>query len=316
MIRESEFGENRCWTCGRNFNRTAATCPYDSGYLMAVHHNSDVEDLLKDRYSIVDRVSHSRQADVYVARGESDRAPYVVKVSPIPNEAAYSEVVGFAEELKKLCHPAMCRVIEHTVLQWRFVSILEYARGNPLTAVKLPLARLLRLLEDVADGLQMAHDNGIVHGNISPSNIVWHEDQDAASISVKLCGFSPFRFRDHTQETGMAGTATSYLGYSATYSAPFPTKEPGTDIYSLACVLFEGIVGAPPYLGAHAFDTALLHRNAPVPVVTSLLPGLRGGKSLDELFQRALAKETAQRFTSMAEFRDAVKNIRTQDLGE
>lgn len=70
---------------------------------MEVHHNRDVEELLKDRYSIVDRVSHSRQADVYVARGESDRAPYVVKVSPIPNEAAYSEVVGFAEELKKLC---------------------------------------------------------------------------------------------------------------------------------------------------------------------------------------------------------------------
>jgi serine/threonine-protein kinase len=173
----------------------------------------------------------------------------------------------------------------------RFI-VMEHVKGRSLAALlsggkPLPLQESLRVGQQVASALGAAHAVGIVHRDIKPANVMVADDG-----SVKVLDFGVARMLDGTTIT----QAASVLG-TAAYMAPERAMgEPGdarADVYSLGCLLYAMLTGAPPFRAEHA--AALLHQH----VNASPRPAgdLRAGvpPELDALVADMLAKAPEDR---------------------
>ncbi|TDC14653.1 serine/threonine-protein kinase [Kribbella albertanoniae] len=156
----------------------------------------------------------------------------------------------------------------------------ELRRGSPLS-----MQAVVRIVAQTADGLLAAHHEGVVHRDIKPANLLLGEDG-----TVKIADFGIARFLDDTtddRETHDHLLGTSF--YVAPERARADPAGPAADIYSLGCVLYQLLTGAPPFLADT--PTGVLRRHVSgVPTVPS---GVEAGVGRQLL--RMLAKDPADR---------------------
>lgn len=150
--------------------------------------------------------------------------------------------------------------------------------------------RLVQIIGAVGAALDHAHERGLVHRDVKPSNIllegerVWLGDFGIAASARELGRYT----------TGAIGT----VAYMAPEQARAADVDHRTDLYALGCVAFECVTGRPPFQRADLLATMAAHTSDPVPST--------GSPSLDAFFARALAKEPDQRFQSGAELAAAL----------
>jgi glutamate transport system substrate-binding protein len=169
------------------------------------------------------------------------------------------------------------------------------ARTGPMV-----VARAVQIVSQVADALDAAHADGLIHRDVKPSNVLVatnSKESEAARDFCYLIDFGIARRLDGRGATAL--TATDALIGSIDYIAPERlTGGPGdrrVDVYALACVLYEALTGGAPFRGDHAAVMyAHVHRPAPLP--SALRPGLP--PDLDDVVARGLAKEPDARFSS------------------
>ena len=179
-------------------------------------------------------------------------------------------------------------------------DLAELLKDGPL-----PPARAVRLVEQVARALDVAHRAGLVHRDVKPSNVLVCPDSDDHTY---LIDFGIAKALDGTRLSMSGG----FVG-TAAYMAPECFVGEGdarSDVYSLGCVLFEALTGQPPFAAPHAFAYGHLHRHEP----PSRLSDLRRGvpRPLDDLVARALAKAPAERFLTTIEFGAAARSALTK----
>lgn len=167
-------------------------------------------------------------------------------------------------------------------------------------------ARAATIGERVARALDYAHQNGIVHRDIKPGNILLGEDE---TVKVADFGIAKVEGSDEITRTGtMLGTAA--------YVSPEQLRgrylDGTSDQYSLACVLYEALTGRQPFEGDSAVATATQRLEIDPATPSSLREDLPPG--LDDVLLRALAPEPEDRFPSAAAFADALSPY-TQDGG-
>lgn len=153
----------------------------------------------------------------------------------------------------------------------------------------------------VGEAASYAHSQGVIHGNIKPSNIYLHEGRH-----ILLGDFG--RLWDIGQmDMTHAGPGVEAVAYMA----PEATEKAGdqrSDIYSLGAVLFAGLTGRPPFTGATPFEIMSQHTRQPVPRLASLAPSLGPGVArLDDVTERALAKAPEQRYPSALALAQAIE---------
>lgn len=144
----------------------------------------------------------------------------------------------------------------------------------------------LRITKQVADALAYAHEQGIVHRDIKPDNVLFRERDDAAILTD--FGIAKSLNNDENQLT-QAGSTVGTPKYMSPEQARGQRVDGRADLYSLGCVLYEMLTGQPPYLAEEAVTLAIKHIQAPIP----RLPGELS--RLQPLLDRMLAKEAAQR---------------------
>jgi serine/threonine-protein kinase len=173
----------------------------------------------------------------------------------------------------------------------RFI-VMEHVKGRSLAAMlsggePLPLQESLRIGEQVASALGAAYAGGIVHRDIKPANVMVADDG-----AVKVLDFGIARMLDGTTIT----QAASVLG-TAAYMAPERAMgEPGdarADIYSLGCLLYAMLTGAPPFRAEHAAAVLHQHVNSSPQPAGDLRPGVP--PELDALVADMLAKAPEDR---------------------
>jgi serine/threonine protein kinase len=172
---------------------------------------------------------------------------------------------------------------------------------------RLPLELVLDIVAQVADGLAYAHENGIVHRDIKPGNIMV-----LAGRRAKLMDFGIAR----VQMSDVKTQAGALLG-SPKYMSPEQVRgervDQRSDIFSLGVVLFELVAGAPPFSGddVSALMYQVCNRTAPAP--SSIEPSLPA--MLDLILAKALAKEPGYRYQSAAQLASDLRLCRAE-LGE
>lgn len=183
---------------------------------------------------------------------------------------------------------------------------MAYIDGSDVAALAadvpgriLPDDLVIDVAVSVADALDHAHENGLLHRDVKPGNILVGQGRRRR---VYLADFGIAK----PQDSGSALTSTGAFVGSLAYCAPEQAAaEPLTgaaDQYQLACTIFEMLVGAPPYSGPNLVAVLHHHLTSPVPSPRSRRPALP--PELDAVFSRALAKTPSQRYLRCADFAD------------
>ena len=267
--------------------------------------------MLSNRYALEELIAKGGMASVYRARDDVLARPVAVKIllADLAADAAFLE--RFRREALAaagLTHPNIIAIFDtgeesdaSGVVQ--HFMVMEYCGGGTLANLAggkpLPADKVKSIAVHICDALAYAHDNGIVHRDIKPDNVLFAEDG-----TVKVADFgiakAAFSGRDLTTTGSILGTVT----YLAPEQAKGEEPDARSDIYSLGALLYELTTGRPPFQGETQLATALKHvHEAPVP------PGsVRAGipRDLDSAIMRCLEKEPGARPRTALELRAAL----------
>ncbi len=219
-------------------------------------------------------------------------------------------LVRFQNEAKtasRLIHPSIATVYDFGLSADGVPYMaIEFIEGETLAEVleagPLPIDLFLSIFADVADALECAHRNGIIHRDIKPGNIMIVEREDG-SFDTKVVDFGLAKNVGATAG-GVEQRTTTALTGTPLYMSPEQSRgEPATarsDLYALGCVMYEAIAGQPPFVGKNAVETLLLHQNAKPRPLRSLLREQFSSGVLS-IIDQLIAKNPEDRITSAAE---------------
>ncbi len=203
-------------------------------------------------------------------------------------------------------HPHIVPVFEAGEADGLLYIAMRYVAGQDLRALldregPLPLAAACRIAAQVASALDAAHAHDLVHRDVKPGNILVAEGTDSDHPEhVYLTDFGLTKKSLSLTGYTRVGQFVGTLDYVAPEQISGKPVDGRCDVYSLGCVVFEMLSGAPPF--RRDDDIALLwaHQYDPPPRLSDRLPGLPPG--VDEVLARALAKSPAERFGSCLRF--------------
>jgi serine/threonine protein kinase len=274
--------------------------------------------LLADRYRLARRIAVGGMGEVWEAEDTRLDRPVAVKVLK-------PELCGDAEFLHRfrtearttasLNHPGIAGVHDYGETaaipdgpQDTAYLVMELVEGDPLAAIIAKLGRLpadftLDILEQAGHALQAAHERGYVHRDVKPGNIMVTTDQAGKSV-VKITDFGIAKAAEAAPVT-RSGMVMGTAHYIAPEQALGQVAEPASDVYSLAVVGYECLVGHRPFLSENAVTVAMMHiRDLPPPLPPDVPPGVR------TLIDATLVKDPRQRYRNGGEFAAAVAAVR------
>jgi serine/threonine protein kinase/Tfp pilus assembly protein PilF len=247
-------------------------------------------------YEIVSLLGRGGMGEVYRARDARLDRDVAIKVLPEDLATDSDRVRRFQQEARAigaLNHPHICQI--HDVGPGYLV--LEYIHGAPLGGPLAP-TEAVRLILQVADALDTAHQKGILHRDLKPANILVTTDGRVKVLDFGLAKVMTSE-QDVTRTTeGTVGGTPAYMSPEQAEGKPLDAR---SDVFSLGAVLYEVLSGTRAFGG----DTA-------AQVVSAVLrddPPPLAPPPLERIVRRCLAKQAAERFPSMHEVKVALEDM-------
>ncbi|MGH9549711.1 MAG: serine/threonine protein kinase, partial [Terriglobales bacterium] len=188
--------------------------------------------------------------------------------------------------------------------------VMEFVEGKTLAGVlaeqgPLNSAQFRSVFVQVCDALTHAHKRSVLHRDVKPSNImIVRGDNDQEQVRIMDFGIAKLVSESDSQDLTRTGEAIGSPAYMSPEQGRGTAIDQRSDIYSLGCVMYESLTGAPPFTGKTAMDTMLRHlQDKPLPLSQASL-GKRFPSGLEHMIMRMLEKDPAARYQSM----DEVKN--------
>lgn len=270
-----------------------------------------MERVLDKRYKIVAPIGAGGSSQVYLAQDTALNREVAVKVLDAAAAADPSLRKMFVKEaraLASLSHPSIVSVFDVGEVDGLPFIVMEHLPGGSLKQRierngPLPVTDAAARTVEIADGLAFAHSRGIVHADLKPSNILFDSNDHA-----KICDFGIARIPQEEADTPQLFATAMYV---APERVEGKAATAATDVYGLGLLLYEMLVGRPPFVSANA---AVLLRDhvvrMPVPP-SHLRPSIV--RELDTIVLKALAKEPRLRYQKASEFATALTSIENLD---
>ena len=255
-------------------------------------------------------------ATVYLAHDLRHERSVALKVLR-PELAATLGPERFLHEIRiaaGLQHPHILPVFDSGDAAGQLWYTMPYVEGETLRQrlvreKQLPLDDARRISLQVLSALEYAHGHGVIHRDIKPENILLEDDQ-AVVADLGIARAMSAVGEDRLTETGLSLGTPAYM--SPEQACAEPNLDRRTDLYSLGCVLYEMLVGEPPYTGPT--PQAIVARR-----LTEPPPRLRTTRdvpeSLEQAIHRALARNAVDRFATARDFARAITQDETPAPG-
>jgi serine/threonine protein kinase len=276
----------------------------------AGHLRTMVGERVADRYEIEELVGTGGMSSVYRAHDELLDRHVALKILHQHYNDDEEYVERFRREARsvaKLAHPNIVTVIDRGEENGRQFIVFEYIAGENLKqlvdrAGRLPIRRAVELGLEIARALAFAHDQGLIHRDVKPQNVLLNGDGEA-----KVTDFGIARSLDVEHGMTQTGTVLGTSNYIAPEQASGRPVDAHTDVYSLGVVMYELLTGEVPFPGENFVAVAMKHINEPPPNLLEKRPDvpLRLAAAVD----RALEKDPRDRFSSMHEFASELETV-------
>jgi serine/threonine-protein kinase len=274
-----------------------------------------VGQLIGERYQIERKLGQGGMGEVYLARHVLMDRPCAIKVLN-PNLTKDPDSIGRfnreATNASRINHPNVCGVYDFGLTPDGLVYLaMEYIQGQTLSQIladgPMPLDRAVGIIRQCADGLEAAHALGIVHRDLKPDNIMF--GGPGGRETVKLVDFG---IAKSTQgQGGNRVTQTGLVVGTPEYMSPEQlagdSVDGRSDQYSLALVLYRMLTGKVPFAADTAHETMARRLTERPEPLTQAAPERRYPAALDLVLGRALERRPADRYASVSEFAQAVR---------
>jgi beta-lactam-binding protein with PASTA domain len=265
--------------------------------------------MLGGRYELGDLLGYGGMAEVHRSRDlrlDRDVAIKVLRTDFLRDNGFQSRFRREAQNAASLNHPAIVAVYdtgdEPTADGSLPYIVMEFVEGRTLKEVLNDEGRLMpqRALEVVADAcsaLEFSHRNGIVHRDIKPANVMMTRGGAVKVMDFGIARALAAGASTMTQTSAVIGTAQ----YLSPEQARGESVDARSDVYSTGCMLYELLVGEPPFTGDNPVAVAYQHvREDPIPP-SERAPDVSA--DMDAIVLKAMAKNPANRYQSAAEMR-------------
>jgi len=213
-----------------------------------------------------------------------------------------------ASVLSQLQHPNIVKLYEYVQLPQTVCLIMEYVEGIPLdeyiskVSGPIPEKKTLSIFKQIAEGLNFAHQEGIIHRDIKPANIIINDD-----LQCKILDFGIAKAMGSTQaKLTQVGIRLGTMMYMSPEQLRGQGLDFRSDMYSLGVTLFEMLTGKTPYQeGVSEYE--LIHKivHEPLPRMVDFYPNI--SERLQIILDKATAKLPEQRFNTIDDFWKTLK---------
>ena len=260
-----------------------------------------VGEVLADRYEVEELVGAGGMSSVYRANDRLLDRKVALKVM----HQHYGEDPEYVERFRRearsvasLAHPNVVTVIDRGEHAGRQFIVFEYVDGENLKQLiqrrgPAPVRTALELGKQIAQALSFAHQQGLVHRDVKPQNVLLNGEG-----SAKVTDFGIARSLDVQHGMTQTGTVLGTSDYIAPEQAQGQNVDEQTDVYSLGVVMYELLTGEVPFPGESFVAVAMRHINEPPPPIRDKRPDV--SPRVEAAVQRAMAKNPSDRFASMA----------------
>ncbi|HEX8888376.1 MAG TPA: protein kinase [Pyrinomonadaceae bacterium] len=270
-------------------------------------------------YRIVEKIGVGGQGEVYKAVDKKLGRTVVIKVLPPDLTVKEANLKRFEREARlasSLDHPNICTIFDMDEVGGVHFIAMQYVEGRNVRQLvngrPLELKSALLIAIQVADALAAAHARGIIHRDIKSGNVMV---TDSGQVKVLDFGLAKLLDEETAHAQGVHQTQLTEIGVpygTPTHAAPEQARgdrvDSRADIFSAGVLLYELLTGTWPFRGKTSIDVrhAVLH-DQPKPLAEAR-PGYVPPR-LQQILDRALAKEPRDRYQKIAEFRDDLKSV-------
>ncbi len=263
-------------------------------------------------YEVVGEVGSGGMGIVYKAVHEKLGRTVVLKMLA-PHLSNNPEMKArFLREARlqaELSHPNVVNIFDYFEQDENVFLVMEYVKGQSLDDMlssrgKLSVEEVLYIADGVLQALSFMHKKGIIHRDIKPNNIMISE-----TGVVKVTDFGVARLISEEEGITKVGTKVGTLYYMAPELIKAGQITPLIDIYALGITLYQLLTGRVPFTGTTDYEIIqghLMKKPPPLDLFSDNIP-----RSLENLVNKAIAKNPRDRFSSADEFLKAVKALRS-----
>jgi serine/threonine protein kinase len=266
------------------------------------------------RYRLIELLGRGGMGEVW--RAHDTAIDRIVAIKLLPAHLSADE--DFQRRFRREAHAAARLSSPHVIpihhygeIDGRLYVDMRLIEGRDLGAVlavgPLDPVRAVRIIEQVAKALHAAHEVGLLHRDVKPSNILLDRDDFAYLIDFGIA-----RAADETRLT-KSGHMIGTFHYIAPERLDSQIDEDArADIYSLACVLYESLTGEPPFPGTTTAQLIAAHLNTPPPRPSTTRPNVP--PQVDEVIATGMAKEPNRRYGTTVELANAARGAITEPI--
>jgi formylglycine-generating enzyme required for sulfatase activity len=275
--------------------------------------------LTMGKYQLLEKVGAGGMGQVYKAFHASTERIVAIKVILGKGKINPEVVKRFEREVKaaaKLVHANIITVFDADQADGRIFMVMEYIKGDDLGGIlrkkgQLSVSEVVDYILQAARGLKYAHDQGVIHRDIKPGNILV---DSSGNVKIVDMGLAKLESKTDEESISMLTASASIMG-TVDFMSPeqgFSSKnvDARTDIYSLGATLFFLLTRKVMFPGNSAFEKLLAHRESPIPSLSNSRAGIT--PDLESVFTKMVAKKVEDRYANMAEVISALSRIEVE----